>query len=99
MELRVPPVVIVATAALGMWLAARALPSGPPGSTGARAVVAATLAENGREYTVEAGDTLSHLARKYYGDQFKWEKIYQANKATMKNPDYIFVGQKIIIPS
>lgn len=64
-----------------------------------KAVVAATLAENGREYTVEPGDTLSHLARKYYGDQFKWEKIYQANKATMKNPDYIFVGQKIIIPS
>jgi protein-S-isoprenylcysteine O-methyltransferase Ste14 len=44
MELRVPPVVIVATASLGMWLAARALPAGPPGSAGARAVFAATLA-------------------------------------------------------
>ena len=44
MELRVPPVVIVATAALGMWLAARALPAGPPASTGARATLAATLA-------------------------------------------------------
>ena len=43
-ELRVPPVVIVATAALGMWLAARALPAGPSASTGARAALAATLA-------------------------------------------------------
>jgi LysM repeat protein len=64
-----------------------------------KAVAAATPVENGREYTVEPGDTLSHLALKYYGDRFRWEKIYQANKATMKNPDYIFVGQKIIIPS
>lgn len=51
-----------------------------------------------REYTVESGDTLSQLAGKYYGDRLKWGKIYHANKATMKNPDYIFVGQKIIIP-
>lgn len=52
-----------------------------------------------REYTVVAGDTLSHLAARYYGDQFKWVKIYEANKATMKNPNFIFVGQKLIIPS
>lgn len=61
----------------------------------------ATVAPLGstREYTVEPGDTLSQLARKYYGDGLKWERIYQANKATMKNPDYIFVGQRIIIPT
>ena len=52
-----------------------------------------------REYTVEAGDTLSFIARNYYGTHLKWEKIYQANKSTMKHPDYIYVGQKIIIPS
>jgi len=51
------------------------------------------------EYTVEAGDTLSVIARNYYGSHLKWEKIYQANKSTMKHPDYIYVGQKIIIPS
>ena len=44
MELRVPPVVIVATAGLGMWLAARAERAGPLGSTGTRVVFAATLA-------------------------------------------------------
>ncbi len=55
--------------------------------------------DGAREYTVEAGDTLSIIARKYYGTIFKWDKIYQANKPTMKHPDYIYVGQKIIIPS
>ena len=56
-------------------------------------------ADGSREYTVEVGDTLSHLALKYYGDQRKWDKIYEANKQTMKNPNYIYVGQKIVIPS
>jgi nucleoid-associated protein YgaU len=51
------------------------------------------------EYTVEAGDTLSGLARKYYGDGLKWEKIFAANKQTMKNPNYIYIGQRITIPS
>lgn len=60
---------------------------------------AGTPAASIREYTVAPGDTLSQLAGRYYGDRLKWEKIYQANKATMNNPDYIFVGQKIIIPS
>jgi nucleoid-associated protein YgaU len=28
----------------------------------------------------------------------KWPKIYEANRQTLKNPDYVFVGQKLIIP-
>ena len=44
------------------------------------------------------GDTLSYLALKYYGDQYKWEKIYEANKQAMKSPHSLYVGQKIIIP-
>jgi NitT/TauT family transport system substrate-binding protein len=50
------------------------------------------------QYTVGTGDTLSYLALKYYGDQYKWEKIYEANKQTMKTPHSLYVGQKIIIP-
>jgi NitT/TauT family transport system substrate-binding protein len=52
-----------------------------------------------REYIVQAGDTLSGLALRYYGDHYRWEKIYDANKATLKNPHYIYVGQKILIPA
>ena len=70
-----------------------------PGAATDKSVAALAPLEGAREYTVEAGDTLSYIARKYYGTQFKWEKIYQANKPIMKNPDYIYVGQRIIIPS
>ena len=52
-----------------------------------------------QEYTVSAGDTLSLLALRYYGSSQKWPKIYEANKNTVKNPHYIYIGQKIIIPA
>jgi nucleoid-associated protein YgaU len=60
---------------------------------------ATSAADVAMEYTVEAGDTLSGLARKYYGDGLKWEKMFAANKQTMKNLNYIYIGQRIVIPS
>jgi NitT/TauT family transport system substrate-binding protein len=51
------------------------------------------------EYTVKAGDTLSHVALQYYGNARKWPQIYEANKETMKNPHYLFIGQKILVPA
>jgi len=51
------------------------------------------------EYTVKAGDTLSHVALQYYGHAHKWPQIYEANKETMKNPHYLFIGQKIFVPA
>ena len=52
-----------------------------------------------QEYTVKAGDTLSKIAGEVYGSTQKWEKIFQANAATVKNPNYIFIGQKLTIPA
>jgi NitT/TauT family transport system substrate-binding protein len=52
----------------------------------------------GELYTIKAGDTLSKLAERYYGAAGQWEKIYEANSASIKNPNYIFIGQKITIP-
>jgi NitT/TauT family transport system substrate-binding protein len=63
------------------------------------APTAAAPAGDPQEYTVEAGDTLTHLALRYYRDWRKWEKIYEANRQTMKDPHYIYVGQKLIIPA
>jgi len=53
-----------------------------------------------RKYTVKAGDTLSRLAFRYYGDasSSKWMKIYEANKQTVINPHHIIIGQIIVIP-
>ncbi|MGH7855596.1 MAG: ABC transporter substrate-binding protein [Candidatus Binatia bacterium] len=53
----------------------------------------------GQEYTVKAGDTLARLAQQFYDSANKWGKIYEANKDQVKNPDYIFVGMKLIIPA
>jgi NitT/TauT family transport system substrate-binding protein len=54
---------------------------------------------SGQQYTVKAGDTLSRLAIQFYNSINKWEKIYEANKEHVKNPNYIFIGQKLIIPA
>ena len=48
---------------------------------------------------VKLGDTLSKLAERFYNSPYKWEKIYDANKDTVKNPHYIYVGQKLMIPA
>ena len=50
-------------------------------------------------YTVKGGDTLSKIAAQYYSSAGKWEKIYEANKETLKNPNYIYVGMKLAIPA
>jgi NitT/TauT family transport system substrate-binding protein len=50
------------------------------------------------EYTIKAGDTLSKLAERFYGAPMKWQKIYEANTQSVKNPNYIYIGQVIKIP-
>ena len=49
-------------------------------------------------YTVVAGDTLSKIAKREYGDASKWHQIYEANKDTIKTPDLIYPGQTFKIP-
>jgi NitT/TauT family transport system substrate-binding protein len=52
-----------------------------------------------QQYTVKIGDTLSHLALRFYGSPHKWSRIYEANAKTLKNPDYIYIGQELLIPA
>ena len=49
-------------------------------------------------YTVVGGDSLSKIAKHYYGDATKYMKIFEANKDQLKDPDKISVGQKLRIP-
>jgi nucleoid-associated protein YgaU len=48
-------------------------------------------------YVVKAGDTLGKIAKQYPG--MTWQKIFEANKDVIKNPDMIFPGQKFKIPA
>jgi len=50
-----------------------------------------------QEYEVKAGDNLSKIAKNYPG--LTWQKIYEANKDQIKNPDVIQPGWKLKIPS
>jgi nucleoid-associated protein YgaU len=60
---------------------------------------AKTTKPTAQEYTVKLGDTLSKLAERFYNSSYKWERIYEANKDILKNPNYIYIGQKLMIPS
>ena len=51
-------------------------------------------------YTVQKGDTLSHIAQKHYGKASHWHAIYEANRDVIgDNPDKIFPGQVLKIPA
>ena len=49
-------------------------------------------------YTVKKGDNLEGISKKVYGKSKYWRKIYEANQATLKSPDRLYVGQKLVIP-
>lgn len=52
-----------------------------------------------RSYTVVAGDSLSKIAKRQYGDAQKWHQIYEANRDQIKDPDLIYPGQVLSIPA
>jgi len=55
-------------------------------------------AEKVEYYTIVSGDTLSGIAQRYYGKASLYPQIFEANREVIKDPDKIYVGQKIRIP-
>lgn len=51
-----------------------------------------------RIHEVVSGDTLSKIAKRYYGDANKYMRIFEANKDQLQDPDKIKVGQKLKVP-
>jgi nucleoid-associated protein YgaU len=49
-------------------------------------------------HTVVSGDTLSKIAKKFYGDAMKYPVIFEANKPMLTHPDKIYPGQMLRIP-
>ena len=50
-------------------------------------------------YTIEKGDTLSAVSKRFYGKAKFWRQIYEANRDTIEDPDRIFRGQTIKLPA
>lgn len=50
-------------------------------------------------HTVKSGESLSKIAKHYYGDAMKYKQIFEANTNILKNPDLIHPGQVLVIPN
>jgi nucleoid-associated protein YgaU len=49
-------------------------------------------------YTIVSGDSLSKIAKAYYGNAMDYPKLFEANREVITDPDLIYPGQKIRIP-
>jgi nucleoid-associated protein YgaU len=49
-------------------------------------------------YEVKSGDSLSKIAKHYYGDALKYPVIFEANKPMLKDPNLIYPGQMLRVP-
>ena len=61
-------------------------------------VTAPAAVEEVEYYEIASGDTLSAIAKRFYGNGSLYPRIFEANKEVIKDPDKIYVGQKIRIP-
>jgi nucleoid-associated protein YgaU len=52
----------------------------------------------GQTYTMQRGDTLYSLARRFYGDGKLWTRIADANKDKIRDVTAIPVGTVLVIP-
>jgi LysM repeat protein len=51
-----------------------------------------------RIHTVVKGNTLWGISQRYYGRGALWPRIYDANRKKIKDPHWIYPGQKFVIP-
>lgn len=51
-----------------------------------------------RVHVVKKGETLSHIAQQYYGKASAYNKIFEANRDQLNDPDKIREGMKLQIP-
>lgn len=78
-------------AALGALVLALALPAGP-----ARAENAQLTANPPQRYTVQKGDTLWSIARRFLKNPWRWPQIWQQNP-DIQNPHLIYPGDVLVL--
>ena len=49
-------------------------------------------------YVIKKGDTLSAIAKQFYGKASEYPRIFEANREVIKDANLIYPGQKIRIP-
>jgi cell envelope opacity-associated protein A len=63
------------------------------------AAASANASASGRTYKVQPGDTLSKIAKEFYGNPNDYNRIFAANRDKLESPDKIRAGQDLVIPS
>jgi hypothetical protein len=56
-------------------------------------------AGRGKTYTVKPGDTLSKISKLFYGDANAYQRIFEANRDKLNDPNEIQPGQQLVIPA
>lgn len=51
-----------------------------------------------RTHVVVRGDCLWNIAKRYYNNATLWPRIYDANRSQIRDPHWIYPGQRFIIP-
>ncbi|WP_405222069.1 peptidoglycan-binding protein LysM [Lentisalinibacter sediminis] len=72
--------------------------TGDTGDGGGSTAEVAPAEEPVEFYTIRSGDTLSKIAKQYYGDAMKYPRIFEANREVIEDADKIYPGQRIRIP-
>lgn len=80
-------------------LTVKGAPAGGQQQMGAKSGGGAVGPGGSTFYTIVKGDTLSAIAKKFYGNANKYPQIFEANRGIIKNADLIYPGQTIRIPS
>ncbi|WP_410005502.1 LysM peptidoglycan-binding domain-containing protein [Aequorivita nionensis] len=50
-------------------------------------------------HTVKSGESLSKIAKQYYGNANKYNAIFEANRGKLKSADLIHPGDELVIPN
>jgi nucleoid-associated protein YgaU len=61
-------------------------------------LTAPPAAEQFQFYTIQSGDSLSKIAKRYYGDAMKYPVLFEANREIIKDPNLIYPGQVLRVP-
>lgn len=63
------------------------------------AAASANPSTGGRTYKVQPGDTLSKIAKEFYGNANEYNRIFAANRDKLESADKVQAGQELVIPS
>ena len=83
---------------VGDRLTLPAPPEGDADATPAASPLGASSGVTAAIHEVKAGDSLSVIALRYYGDSTRWKTIYEANRDRMDSPDDLGIGVELRIP-